>query len=149
MTSLLTNLRQSNTDGGYFMNIGSILGKVYNRTEAASGNTGVLGGSFSTATWVWSSPSMPTAAWASLSTSLFTAGQTILRDMGRTVVSSTRTFRKVQLVRPGVNAPSTFGVDGQVLSGESYFTGYIELGLGGEGSVANAASVAPVVRYGR
>jgi hypothetical protein len=146
MTSILANTKQ--VDGGYYINVGSLLGRIYNRTEAATSNTGTLGGSFSTATWVWSSPNMTNANWGALSTTLATAGQAILRDMGRTVVSSTRTFRKVQLVRPGLLAPSTFGVDGQPLSGEAYFTGYIEVGLGGEGSVAGA-SLAPVARYGR
>ena len=146
MTSILSNTKQ--TDGVYYINVGSLLGRIFNRTEASSSNTGTLGGSFSTAMWVWSSPNMPPAAWNTLSTSLVTAGQAILRDMGRTVVSSTRTFRKVQLVRPGNVAPSTFGVDGQPLSGEAYFTGYIEVGMGGEGTTSGTV-LAPVVRYGR
>jgi hypothetical protein len=146
MTSILANTKQ--VEGGYYINVGSILGKVYNRTEAATSNTGTLGGSFSTANWVWSSPTGATpASWNALSTTLANAGQAVLKDMGRTVVSSTRTFRKVQLVRAGNLALSTFGVGGETTSGEAYFTGYIEVGLGGEGSVA--ASIAPVARYGR
>ena len=148
MTSLLSGIRQNDRDSGYYINLGNLLGKIYSRTEAA-GNTGASGGSFSTAGWVWSSPAgMPVAAWNTLSTSLVVAGGSVLRDMGRTVVSSTRVFRKVQLVRAGSLAPSTFGVDGPNVTGESYFTGYIELALGGEGS-ATAANCAPVAKYGR
>lgn len=150
MTSLLSGTKQTSveTGSGYYINVGNLLGKIYARTEP-SGNTGTLGGTFSTAMWVFSSPvGMGPTAWALLSTSLVNGGQAILRDMGRTVVSSTRTFRKVQLVQAGSVAPSTFGVGGTTTTGESYFTGYIELGLGGEGS-ATPANCAPVVRYGR
>ena len=148
MTSIgSASIRQNDRDSGYYINLGNLLGKIYSRTEP-TGNTGVSGGSFSTANWVWSSPNMYPAAWAILSTSLVTAGGSILKDMGRTVVSSTRVFRKVQLVRAGSLAPSTFGVDGPNTTGEAYFTGYIELATGGEGS-ATAANCAPVAKYGR
>jgi hypothetical protein len=69
--------------------------------------------------------------------------------MGRTVVSSLRTFRKVQLVIPatGITVPnnnSSFGVGGpQTNVGQDYFTGYIELGFDGAGTPA------PVAQYGR
>jgi hypothetical protein len=149
MTSLLSGTKQTFESGtGYYINVGSLMGKIYARTEPAS-NTGTAGGAFSTAMWVFSSPvGMGPTAFAALSTALVGAGQSILKDMGRTVVSSTRTFRKVQLVQAGSVAPSTFGVGGPSTSGESYFTGYIELGIGGEGS-ATPANCAPVARYGR
>lgn len=148
MTSIgSASIRQNDRDSGYYINLGNLLGKIYSRTES-TGNTGVAGGSFSTATWAWSSPGMFPAAWAVLSTSLVASGASILRDMGRTVVSSTRVFRKVQLVRAGSLAPSTFGVDGPNTTGEPYFTGYIELAFGGEGS-ATPANCAPVAKYGR
>jgi hypothetical protein len=70
-----------------------------------------------------------------------------LKDLGRTVVSSLRTFRKVQLVIPNNGAASTFGVNGPVSgttsAGVDYFTGYIELGFEGNGAPA------PVAQFGR
>jgi hypothetical protein len=66
--------------------------------------------------------------------------------MGKTVVSSLRTFRKVQLVVPSATGrSSTFGVGGNVSTtpNEDYLTGYIELGFEGPGSFT------PVAKYGR
>jgi hypothetical protein len=75
--------------------------------------------------------------------SLATAGGAILKDMGKTVVSSLRTFRKVQLVRHN-STISTFGVAGQAATtGEDYLSGYIELGFEGSGTPA------PVAHFGR
>jgi len=135
-----TGLKQSHTDAGYYIPVGSLLGKVYARTEP-TGNTGVLGGSFSTASWAYFGPS-------ALS-SINGAGAGILKDMGRTIVSSLRTFRKVQLVVPtgtGTNTSvSSFGVGGVAGSspGQDYFTGYIEVGFEGAGTPA------PVAHFGR
>jgi hypothetical protein len=58
---------------------------------------------------------------------------------------------KIQYVVPNSLANSTFGVSGQTTTGESYLTGYIELGLG-EGQTAGpgaAGGPAPVAHYGR
>jgi hypothetical protein len=71
---------------------------------------------------------------------LITAGGAILKDMGKTVVSSSRTFRKVQLVLAG--SVSTAGVGGLV--GSSYpatdfLTAYIELGFDGAGTPTQVA----------
>jgi hypothetical protein len=86
------------------------------------------------------------------------AGAGLLKDMGKTVVSAGRTFRKVQLVvnnsqRNGANfALSTNGVAGvntyQAAGNtgsavQDFLTGYIELGFEGTGPSA------PVVPYGR
>lgn len=144
--------RENSANTGYFINVGDLRGTIHSRTAETAGNTGVAGGSFSTATWAWSSLSdMSVASWNTFSTSLATAGRTILKDMGRTIVSSSRTFRKVQLVRAQNVAPSTFGVGGNATAtGEPYFTGYIELGFGGEGTSDAAGSrPAPVACYGR
>jgi len=144
--------KQMATEIGYFINLGDLRTKIYQRTEP-TGNTGTLGGSFSTATWANSSlvgGSAAATGW--LSTSLATSGAAILRDMGRTVVSSSRTFRKIQYVVPANKAASTFGVSGTTTNGEPYFTGYIELGFGGEGQLggpSDALGPAPVAHYGR
>jgi len=128
-----TGLKQSHTDVGYFVPVASLIGQVYGRTEP-TGNTGVLGGSFSTASWAY---------WGNKATSSINgAGAGILRDMGKTVVSSLRTFRKVQLVV--ANSVSTFGVGGAAsTTTQDYYTGYIELGFEGNGTPA------PVAHFGR
>ena len=153
MTSLLTNQKVNVTDIGYFINLGDLRSKIYQRSSETAGNTGTLGGSFSTAVWANSSlVGGTTTASGWLSTSLATSGGAILRDMGRTVVSSSRTFRKIQYVVPANKAASTFGVSGTGITGESYFTGYIELGFGGDGQLgglSDANGPAPVAHYGR
>jgi hypothetical protein len=65
--------------------------------------------------------------------------------MGRTVVSSNRTFRKVQLVLSANNL-SSFGVSGPsgTVPNQDYYTGYIEMGFDGV-----TGTLAPVARFGR
>jgi len=65
-----------------------------------------------------------------------------LRDLGKTLVSSGRVFRKVQLVVPNTATTSTFGVEGNqaTVPNVDYLSGYIELGWEGNGQAA------PVVR---
>ena len=133
-----SGFKESTGDAGYFITVASILGQVYGRTSEPTGNTGVLGGSFSTASWAYFGPGKSVS-------SIANAGA-VLRDMGRTVVSSLRTFRKVQLVLTNAapNPGSTFGVGGRATGvGEDYLTGYIELGFEGIGTPA------PVAHFGR
>lgn len=132
-------LRQTNTGGGYFINVGSLIGKV----SAYNPTTGLI----STAFWATSTTALMNSA---TSSALHTAGSAVLRDLGKTLVSSNRTFRKVQLLGPfgGAGAAayaSTGGVGGLVGSaaGEDWLTGYIELGYEGTGQAA------PVARFGR
>lgn len=141
MTSLLSETRQISGDGGYFIPVGSLIGQIYGHLDG-TGNTGLNGGTFSTASWAY---------WGNKATSsINSAGAGLLKDMGRTVVSSLRTFRKVQLVvaqgsASGNSTLSTFGVAGGVgtSNGQDYYTGYIELGFEGNGVPA------PVARFGR
>ena len=137
MTSLQTSQKQNDNDAGYFITLGSLIGYINARTEPspAGANTGVNGGTFSTAQW---------AFWGAGGTSTINASGKLLKDMGRTVVSSTRVFRKVQVVVPG-NQLSSFGVSGPAgtTPNSDYFTGYIELGFDGSGTPA------PVARFGR
>lgn len=128
--------RQVSPNTGFYITVGDCRNKIfsYNPTSGAS--------TFSVATWT------STGATSSL---VQAAGAGILRDMGKTVVSSGRTFRKVQLV---VVSPSTFGVGGPAVggtvsfsaTGEDYLSGYIELGFP---SAGNPSQVAPVAAYGR
>ena len=125
MTSLLSRDRQMAADGGYYIPVGNCAGKIYEFNPT----TGV-----STAA-VWATTGVSTAYLVS------SAGLAALRDMGKTVVSSTRTFRKVQLVVSTAGVVN--GVGGAAAGvGEDYFTGYIELGFGG-------GNPTPVAHYGR
>ena len=138
MTSLLTATKQMSNEIGYFVPLADLNGQVYAHLNGAA-DSGLGGGTFSTASWAY------LGAGASIS-SINGAGKGILRDMGRTIVSSLRTFRKVQLVVAGSNSTlSTFGVGGKAgtSDGEDYFTGYIELGFEGNGKPA------PVAHFGR
>jgi hypothetical protein len=141
MTSVLTGVKQNLNDVGYFINVASLNGQVnaYNGNDAAP--------FFSSATWALARAG---AATSFLSSAVATGGSLLLKDMGKTVVSSLRTFRKVQVVRANNLTVSTFGVGGGVGTGavgtglgEDYFTGYIELGFEGNGTPA------PVAHFGR
>jgi hypothetical protein len=130
MTSLLTSSRQVSADSGYYIPVGNCERLIYAYNPTAGVST------FSSA--VWASRGSVTVPYIS------SAGAGVLKDLGKTIVSSGRTFRKVQLVL----SANTFGVAGPSPSagfgGEDYLTGYIELGLG-----ASVGSVAPVAQYGR
>ena len=74
--------------------------------------------------------------------SLFEVGH-LLKDMGRSIVSSGRTFRKVQaVIGMASGASPTYGVGGQ---SPNYTSFYVETGR--EGAGANAGNLPLVVRY--
>jgi len=159
MTSLLAGIKQNNADLGYFMPVSSLQGIVYAITNGSGAGGSFLQGGFNTA----GTATVSQAAWCLPSvapyatngnpylSSINGAGAGLLKDMGRTVVSAGRTFRKVQLVvnnsqRNGANfALSTNGVAGAISTTpvQDFLTGYIELGFDGTGPSA------PVVPYGR
>jgi hypothetical protein len=133
MTSLQTSFRQVSSDDGYFIPIGDCRDRVY--AYNTTSNT------FRVAQWASTG-----YAYASTVTSTLQAGASLIRDMGKTIVSSGRTFRKVQLVVSTV-ASTTFGVTGPATGAnpvEDYLTGYIEVGFGAPNSTP-----APVAKYGR
>ena len=166
MTSLLTGVKQTATDLGYFMPISSLQGIVYAINYGSGSGGSFQQGGFNAA----GTATVQQAAWCLPSvapyatngnpylSSINQAGAGLLKDMGKTVVSAGRTFRKVQLVvnsaqRPGgANyALSTTGVAGvgtyqagtTTSAVQDFLTGYIELGFEGTGPSA------PVVPYGR
>ena len=165
MTSLLAGIKQNNTDLGYFMPVSSLQGIVYSINYGSGSGGSFAQGGFNgagTATVqqaAWCLPSV--APYATNGnpylSSINGAGAGLLKDMGKTVVSAGRTFRKVQLVvnnsqRNGANfALSTNGVAGvgtyqagtTTSAVQDFLTGYIELGFEGTGPSA------PVVPYGR
>lgn len=146
MTSLLTSVKTTASDTDYYINVGSLAGAIY------ALNT--TGGAFSLSTTNWASLGPNNTAGggggnrlmstAGVGAQLAVGGGAILKDMGKTIVSSLRTFRRVQLVIAGSNSTlSTFGIRGQSGTNEDYFTGYIELGFEGNGTPA------PVAHFGR
>ena len=141
MTSLQTRPRQANTDGGYFITVGDLRGLVASTPLGSPAP--------------WASTGNLTGSDGLYSTAISTVARAgaLLRDMGRTIVSTGAHFRKVQLVVPqaaniyglGAGSLSTFGVGGpQSASGvPDFFTGYIKLGFEGQGVPA------PVASFGR
>ena len=151
---------------GFFMPVSSLQGIVYSITNGSGAGGSFAQGGFNfagTATVQQAFWALPTAATVNgvaspyatngnpYLSSINGAGAGMLKDLGRTVVSAGRTFRKVQLVvnnsqRNGANfALSTNGVAGQINTTpvQDFLTGYIELGFDGTGPSA------PVVPYGR
>jgi hypothetical protein len=138
------------SDGGYYIPVGNLMDKIFARTEPTINDTGINGGAFSTASWATLSSNTTTYRTVGnpISGLISTPGGCILKDMGRTVVSANRTFRKIQLVTNRFvnnSSFSTFGVGGQSGTNpvEDYLTGYIEVGFEGNGTPA------PVAHYGR
>ena len=126
-----SGFRGQKQTNGYFVPLKNLLAlstiQQYNGASGAGGS--FLPGTFTKADW---------AVAGGLADSISSiAGGGLLKDMGKTVVSSNRTFRKVQLV-----TPTATGVSGTSTQNGPYLTGYIELGTGNAG--AATANVAPV-----
>ena len=122
--------RQVSNNGGYFIPVGDARGKIYAVTSA---------GAVTVAEWASTGYSVGIVSSLQATNA---SGPAILRDMGKTVVSSNRTFRKVQYV---MSTNSTFGVGGKSGTTPSvdYLTGYVELGFEGGGVPT------PVAHFGR
>ncbi len=142
MTSLQTRIKQIPANDGYYITVGNALTKFYTNlgTDAApTFNNGLMISTLS-------------SSGAYVSSLINTAGG-IFRDMGKTLTSSSRVFRKDQLL---VSSANTEGVGGNVATTAlpvEYLTGYIELpGTGGMSSGAAAGNqvlgVTPVARLG-
>jgi hypothetical protein len=117
---------------GYFVPVGRCDNKVLQYNGAAGAGGSFLPGSFTAADWVGSD--------ARVSSINGVGAGGLLRDMGKTVVSSNRTFRKVQLVAS--SALGAAGVVGVDTTKGPYLTGYIELATGN--ALVTAAAPAPV-----
>ena len=140
MTSLQSRIKQIATNNGYYINVGDCRLTTYqnNGTDAAP----ALGQTVS---------SLSTLG-PGVSSILVAPGSAIFRDHGKTLVSSGRVFRKVQLL---VNSPSSEGVAGVDsaaalgVSTGNFLTMYIELpGTGGASSGLGGANYTPVARLG-
>jgi hypothetical protein len=91
----------------------------------------IAAGSGAGGSWAPGAVTSP-AAWSTISSA------TALKDLGKTVVSSTRTFRKVQALIANGPTTSTTGAGAQPVFGLPF---YIELNTG-QNLSANAANVA-------
>jgi hypothetical protein len=124
MTSLQTSWKQVDTRSGYYVPVGDCRTRFY-------ANTG------SDAAPVFNNALMLTTMSTSggyVSTLIASAGAGVFRDHGKTLTSSGRVFRKVQLLvsTNSVLNGGTDGVGGTATTGAnsvtpSYLTGYIEL----------------------
>jgi hypothetical protein len=132
MTSLTSYVKQIPSNQGYFINVADMRTTFYQNN--GSDDLPLI----SANVYARSTTS------SQLSTSFATGGQTIMKDMGKTLMSSGRTFRKVQLV---VSTLLTEGVGGIDSAPTSYLTGYIEL-PGQHGISSGAGSFTPVARLG-
>lgn len=135
MTSLISQTKQIPANAGYYITVSSCLTSIYCNTgtdelPSISTMTGAL-------------------AAAGVST-LVNAPGAVLKDMGKTLVSSGRVFRKVQVVANTsaavVPGKETGGVGGVDVAPTAYITGFIEL-PGQHGSGGYYAPT-PVARLG-
>ena len=144
MTSVLPHFKTIPSEGSYYINVGTLSNRVFKYENNA----------FAAASWA--------VAGANFQTRVTNPGEAVLRDLGKTVVSSMRTFRKVQLISSSIKNGTSIGapVSSQnsqyaaSVAGEEYFTGYIELpGAVGTRNVAGTdptdpITFAPVARLG-
>ena len=130
-----SGVRGPKQTGGYYVPLGNCVASVYSYTAGSGAGGSFLPGTFAASGWTG----------AALSTISSIGAGGLLKDMGKTVVSSNRTFRKVQLVVKGAASATTFtGVGGSTNQSTAgpWFTGYIELATGN--SFVNEATPAPV-----
>jgi hypothetical protein len=144
MTSLQTKIKQVPANAGYYINVGNCLPLVYENTGTDAAPT--------ISNDAWRSTIAAFTATSTLSTALTTPGQAVFRDMGKTLLSSTRVFRKVQLLR-GTSSLVNGGTDGvagnvpSAITPTGYLTAYIELPGTGDYS-SGTPSFTPVARLG-
>lgn len=123
MTSLISQTKQIPANAGYYITVASVVSRVYANTGDDS-------------TPVFSNPIMASTLSTSGVYSLFSAAGGVFKDMGKTLVSSGRVFRKVQAVaNTGADVVTgTAGVGGLDVATTNYITGFIELpGQHGDG----------------
>jgi len=147
MSSVDRQLKTIPSEGAYYINLASLDRKIFNYNPAATNPV------FTAANWA-------TPGNASYQVDISANGAVVLRDLGKTVVSSLRTFRKVQLVTSSLSSGTTIGAPvgsqnaatANPVVGEEYFTGYIEVigtyGRGLTGGVGAIQNIAPVARMG-
>jgi len=130
--------KQLRINSGYYINVGDARTSFYqnNGTDVAP---------------LISANVLARSTLGGISTILTTAGSAVFRDHGKNLVSSGRTFRKVQLmvstgVAFGGTAAGTDGVGGSDSAPTNFLTGYIELPGASSGTVGSLCT--PVARLG-
>jgi hypothetical protein len=119
--------------GAHFIGLSDVYLSTLQTFTPGSGSGGaVTQGSFAAFSWTG----------AGGASTIHAASGRILKDMGKTVISSGRTFRKFQLVFP--QNQSTMGVYGAAASttNPGYITGYLEVARDG-----TPGTVTPMARY--
>jgi len=155
MSSALSYAKQIPVGSGYYVPVANCVGTFYLNTSG-SDSAPIFNGNLMVSTM--------SAAGTYVSSLISGAGKGVFRDHGKTLVSSGRVFRKVQLMisSSALTLGGTSGVgglaDGSGVAGSSqasgYLTGYIELpGLGGatSGNFSAAGALTgftPVARLG-
>jgi len=143
----MSGFKQTGYDHAYFMPLSSLQGAIYTYTGTSGNGGAVTKGAFAPAVWATSltrygyTPGTAGSGNTYLS-SINGIGAGMLKDMGTTVVSSSRTFRKVQLVAPAVGVAGATGLT----PAEDYLTGYIEIGV--DGTCPTSSPQARVARVG-
>jgi hypothetical protein len=123
-----------NQSGGqYFIALSSIAGEA--QTYTPGSGSGALASVGSFATYAWGNPNTYPSTLVGTSK--------VIKDMGKTVVSASRTFRKFQAVT--AESLSTNGVTGPEGSGANpgYLTFYLELNKESGG----VSAPVPIARY--
>lgn len=140
MSVLTRSFKQTN---GYFVPLAPAVGKIFTYTAGTGAGGSYVPGSFAAANWASATPT----GLSTVSTLLsgVPGNGTLLKDMGKTVVSANRTFRKIQLVVPGLSSFSTSGVSSEPSNASAYYTGYIE--LAGPNAFSSGVSAALPVAY--
>ena len=127
------------SQGGVFINLvaAGLNGKILSYSGSSGAGGSAVAGSFSTASWAQVGNTS-----ASKHTSTLTTAGAVLRDMGKSVVSSGRLFRRVQLLVSTVSTGGVNGATGTSYPETDYLTGYIE--LPNQAGSGNQLAIAPV-----
>lgn len=139
MTSLISQTKQIPANAGYYITVatGVAAGTIY-----ANQGTDALP--------VLNNPVMASTLSTSGVYTTVNAAGAVLKDMGKTLVSSGRVFRKVQVVANTsaavVPGKETGGVGGVDVAPTAYITGFIE--LPGQHGSGGYAPTTPVARLG-
>jgi hypothetical protein len=139
MTSIPAFIKQIPSDARNFIPVSSL---AY---PGGINSLNATNGQLATALWAGNGQAngsaVPGGTGSKYTSSINGPGAGKLRDMGKTLVSTGRVFRKVQLIVPNTQVTSTFGVEGNTNTTPTvdYLTGYIELGWEGAGTPAPVA----------
>ena len=136
MSSLQSGLKQVPANAGYYIPVADCRTTFYVNAGTDAAPT------------IQSGLSSLSSAGKGVSTLIASSGAGVFRDMGKTLVSSTRVFRRVQLLAATSSLVNggTDGVAGNSTTPGEYLTGLIE--LPGTGGYSSGYAFTPVARLG-